>query len=249
MLLRTEQISRAAQLEVAQGYLKAGTELRVIAHRFKTLVGYLGYHRPSRVCEVSIRTSARASYASAQLMQLRESEAVCALDYQRIRIRHVYSGLDDRRADKNVYLTAYQLRPYIGYLLTVHLSVRKGYSCLRYQFSQSAAGLFYRFDAIVQPEYLSSAMQLLAHGIGKNDLVIFEHEGLDRQSVAGSLLEYAHVTYAAHRHIKRSRYRSGGQGENIDVSRQLLQLFLLSDAEALLLVHNEQTEVMELYIL
>ena len=44
----------------------------------------------------------RAADAAAQLMELRETEAVGAVDDDRVRGRHVDAALDDRRADQHV---------------------------------------------------------------------------------------------------------------------------------------------------
>ena len=49
-----------------------------------------------------------------------------------------------------------------------------------------------------------------------------------------------------HRHLQRARDRRGGEREHVDVGAQLLELLLVGDAEALLLVDDHQAEALEL---
>src|SRR5438874_12522515 len=48
--------------------------------------------------------------------------------------------------------------------------------------------------------------------------------------------------------MKRARNRRGGHGQNIDGLPQAFEPFLVLDAEALLLVDNDQSQVLEMHV-
>ena len=57
---------------------------------------------PVRIEEVGVRGDVAPAHAPADLVELRESERVGALDDQRVRLRDVEARLDDRRRDEHV---------------------------------------------------------------------------------------------------------------------------------------------------
>ena len=104
-------------------------------------------------------------------------------------------------------------------------------------------------NEVVEVEHLSASSELAAYSLKKYQLVVFKNVGLHGQSVARSFVKHRYIAYSAHRHIQRSRDRSCGQRQNVDISRHLLELFLLRNAKALLLVNDEKSEILEFYIL
>ena len=68
----------------------------------------------------------RAADAAAQLVQLREAEAVGALDDDRVGGRHVDAGLDDRRAHEQVDALRVELAHHVLEVALAHLAVRDG---------------------------------------------------------------------------------------------------------------------------
>ena len=52
----------------------------------------------------------------------------------------------------------------------------------------------------------------------------------------------------AHRHLQRARDRRRGQRQHVDLRAQLLEPLLVADAEALLLVDDQQAEVLEPHV-
>ena len=102
--------------------------------------------------------------------------------------------------------------------------------------------------AVVQIVHLPAAGQLLADGLGDNALVIFQHVGLDGLALKGRLLDGAHIPDAGQRHIQRAGNGRGRQRQHIHADEALLQLFLVLDAEALLLVDDDKAQILELHI-
>ena len=56
------------------------------------------------------------------------------------------------------------------------------------------------------------------------------------------------VLHPHHRHVQRSGNRCGGEGQDVDQATQLFQLLLVSHSEALFLVDDDQSEVLEIHI-
>ena len=53
--------------------------------------------------------------------------------------------------------------------------------------------------------------------VGEDHIIVLKHISLNRKSVARSFFENGHIAYAAHCHVKRTRNRSRGKRQNIDV--------------------------------
>ena len=106
-----------------------------------------------------------------------------------------------------------------------------------------------RLHAVVQVIHLSAALHLTPHGVGQDRLGIFQHEGLHRIAVVRRFFYGGHVPQAGERHVQRPGNGRGGERQNVHAAGKLLEFFLVAHAEALLLVHDQQAEVLESHIL
>ena len=61
----------------------------------------------------------------------------------------------------------------------------------------------------------------------------------------GGGLDGAHVADAGEGEVERARDGRRGHGEDVDLGAHLLEALLVGDAEALLLVHDDEAEVLE----
>ena len=123
MLLRAEEISGAAQLEIAHGDLEAGTEFGKFADRGKALLGDFGEDFIACKREVGVGAARRTPDAAAQLVKLGKSHPVGVVDDQRIHVRNVDARFDDRRTDEQVDFMIEQPLPDRGKLVFVHPAV------------------------------------------------------------------------------------------------------------------------------
>ena len=81
-------------------------------------------------------------------------------------------------------------------------------------------------------------------------LVVVLHDvRLDRNTVHRRLLENAHVADPDKAHMKSSRNRRCCQGQNVHILLHLLDLFLMSHTEPLLLINDQKSKVLKLHIL
>ena len=70
-------------------------------------------------------------------------------------------------------------------------------------------------------------------------------ESQDRLAFLGWSLEDRHLTDAGDRHLERARDRRGGHRQDVHVGAQGLERLLVLDAEALLLVDDDEAELLE----
>ena len=102
---------------------------------------------------------------------------------------------------------------------------------------------------VVQVVHLPAPIQLPPDGLGDDAPVVLQYIGLHRLPLLRRLLDGAHVPDAAEGHVQRPGDGRGGQRQRVHLLRPLAQLLLMGHAEALLLVDDEQTQILELHAL
>ena len=185
----------------------------------------------------------RAADAAAQLVELREAEAVGALDDDRVRGGHVDAGLDDRRADEQVDALRVEVAHHVLELALGHLAVRDGDPRLGHELREPLGGRRDRVDVVVQEVDLPAALQLAQRGLADDPARVRRDERLDREPPLRRRRDHREVADALERHRERARDRRRGQRQHVDLGAQPLQLLLLPHAEAVLLVDDDEPEV------
>ena len=104
-------------------------------------------------------------------------------------------------------------------------------------------------DAVVYVIHLAAAGKLPVNGLPDHLVIILHHVRLDGHTVYRRFLQHTHVADSHQAHVQRPGNRSRGQGENIDIFLQLLDLLLVSHAEPLLLIDNQKPQILKLDIL
>ena len=116
---------------------------------------------------------------------------------------------------------------------------RSGASCLELR-----GRLLDRLDAVVEEERLPTALVLALERVLDELLVELADVGTDRAATLGRGLDHRDVAQAGERHVQRARDRRRRQREHVDLEPELPQQLLLRDAEALLLVDDDEPEVL-----
>ena len=111
-----------------------------------------------------------------------------------------------------------------------------------------AASLGDVLDAVVDEEDLPAARELALDRLAQQVAIEAADERADRQPVGGRRGDDRDVAQPAHRHVQRARDRRRGQRQHVDLRAQLLEPLLVRDAEALLLVDDQQAEVLEAHV-
>ena len=94
-------------------------------------------------------------------------------------------------------------------------------------------------------EHLPAAIELTEDRVADEPGRRLGDPGLDRQAVLRRRLDHRHITDAGQGEVERPRDRRRGQREDVDLAAELLELLLRRDAEALLLVDDDEPEVLE----
>ena len=71
---------------------------------------------------------------------------------------------------------------------------------------------------------------------------------LNRQPVLGRRLDHGHIPQPDQRHVQRARNRRRRHREHVHVPAHLLQPFLVRHAEALLLIHDQQSQIVKMHV-
>ncbi len=107
--------------------------------------------------------------------------------------------------------------------------------------AQPLGRLVDRLDPVVQEERLAAARVLAQQRRLDELLVVLADVGLDRAAALRRGLDHADVADPGQRHLQRPRDRRRAHRDHVDLQLHLLEQLLLLDAEALLLVDDQQT--------
>ena len=126
--------------------------------------------------------------------------------------------------------------------------MRDGEAQLRAQRAQALGRLVDVLDAVVQEERLPAARLLALERLLDEVLVVLADVGLDRAAALGRGLDHGDVAQPGEAHLQRARDRRRAHRDDVDLELELAQQLLLLDAEALLLVDDDQPEVLGAHV-
>ena len=147
-------------------------------------------------------------------------------------------------ADEHVGLAAQEAQHPLLEQLVLHLAVGDDEAHPRAQAAQALGRLVDRLDAVVQEERLPAARVLAHERLLDELLVVLADVRLDRPAALRRRLDDRDVAQAGERHLQRARDRRRAHRDDVDAQLELAQQLLLLDAEALLLVDDDQAEVL-----
>ena len=175
---------------------------------------------------------------------------VGVLNDQGVGVGDVDARLDDGGAHQHVHLAVAHAGHHVVELLLAHLAVGHRHShVLPQHLLDAGGGAGDGLHPVVEVVHLAAPLQLPAHGVGEHPPVVLQHIGLHRLAVHGRLLQGGHVPDAGEGHIQRPGDGGGGEGEHVHLLGQLLELLLVLDAEALLLVDDQQAQILKFHVL
>ena len=245
----SQNTSRAPDLQIAHCNAESASQIRELPDGGQALLGNFPEDLAAPVHQKGICGPSCAADAPAQLIELGKAHLVRVTDDNSIDIGDIQSGLDDRGGYQNVNPSADEVVHDLLQLGFLHLSVGKGHPGLGHHVLhfQSRPGNI--VHAVVDIVDLTFPRELPDDRLADHLLIVFHDIGLNGHAVAGRLLQDAHIADSHHAHMERAGDRCGRECQNIHILFHLLDLFLVGDAEALLLVHDQQTQIFKLYIL
>ena len=128
-------------------------------------------------------------------------------------------------------------------LMLFHLAVRDGDFRLGDQCCEMARHVLDILDAVVDEKDLSAAVEFANDHVANQAVVEMGDESPHHLAIGGRRLDNREVANPEHRHVQRARNRRRRHGQHLDQFAQALDAFLVGDAEAMLLVDNQQAQL------
>jgi hypothetical protein len=140
-----------------------------------------------------VRDHVASAHAPADLIELRQTERVGPLDDERVRLRDVEAGLDDRRRHEDVGVTREERKHVALELPLRHLPVGDQEAELGAQLPEVLGGFLDRLDAIVEVERLAAALVLAEERVPNEVLFVLADMRPDRPPALRRRLDDADV--------------------------------------------------------
>ncbi len=112
------------------------------------------------------------------------------------------------------------------------------------QLLQFVRGFFDGLDFVVQEINLPAALEFALAAFDDAVRIPARYESLDRVSLHRRCGDNRQIAHARQRHVERARNRRRRHRQQIHAGAQRLQLFLVADAETMLLVDDDQPQVL-----
>ena len=208
-LSRTQQVSRAANLEVAHRHLQAAAEVGELANRLEARLSIVAQGLVRLVQQIRVGLMVRAPDPPAQLVKLGQAEAVRIVDDDRIDVGNVDAVLDDRRRHQDVDLAVDEARHHGLQFSFAHLPVADRDAGFRDELLERASDPVNALDAVVKVVDLAAAIQLLQDRLLHDRVGRWDDHRLDRHAVLRRRLNQREVAHAEQRHVQRARNRRG----------------------------------------
>ncbi len=221
----------------------------LLSNHFQAFLAFGGGHQFAVTEEVGIRPRRAAPHPSAQLVELRQAKGIGAVYNQGVGVGDVEAAFDDGGGEQHVNAAFGKIAHHLREFTLVHLTMPNANARLRNELLQVQ---FHRVDglhAVVDKEDLPAALQFAQDGLAYQFGRIRPDVRHHRQAFFGRGVEGGNIAHARERHVERARDGRRGQGQHVHFGAQLLEVFLVRHAEALLFVNDDQPQILELDIL
>jgi len=234
-----------ADLQIPERELEPRAEFGQLLERPEPPLGLIVDPAVGRDEQVGVRLLALPAHPSTELIELGQAEPVGAVDDDRVRRRDVEARLHDRGRDQDVRLPRDELDHRGFQLALAHLAMGHDHAGVGDEFLDEPRHRRERLDTIVDEEDLAASLELPLERLLDDGPAEAAHHGLDGEPVERRRLDHRHVAHAGERHVERARDRRGGQRQHVDRGAKLLHLLFVGDAEAVLLVYDDEAEILE----
>jgi len=156
-------------------------------------------------------------------------------------MRVVQATLHDGRRDEHVDLTSRELLHHGLDLLGPHLAVRDAHARLGCGGDHAIERVVDGTHPVAHVVDLAATLHLATDGTAHDILVPLAHMHDDGTAVGRRSADERHVAHARQRHLQGTRDGRGRKREHVDAFAQILELLLVTDAKALLLVDDDES--------
>ena len=244
-LFATEQVARAANLKIRERQLKSGAEVRCVKNRLEALARIIGERLFPSIEEIAPGATTAAADAATQLIELRETESIGAINDDRVRIRNVETRFNDGGTDQDLRLAANKLAHDALQCALLHLPVPHHYA----RVGNKSANLFRRrlnrFNAVMHVVRLTTPLEFTQQGVAHQFEARLGDARCHGVAILGWGLDRGEVANPREGKVQRARDRRGGEGHHVEFGAKRLHALLGGNAETVLLINHEEAEVLE----
>ena len=247
-LLRAEQVTRTADLEIPHRQRKARAHARKFLDRAEPPGGRAREVRRLVDEHVAIRAVMRPADAAPQLVQVGEAVGVGLVDEDRVGVGDVEPTLDDRRRQEDLRSPLDEVDHHVLELGLREPAVADPDRGVGDELLDPVRHEVDVVDPIVDEEHLAAAGQLAIDRMADHRRIPPRHARLHGQSIRRRRRQAGDVANPEHRHVERARDRRRRHRQHVDARPEGLEPLLDVDAEALLLVDDQEPEVVEVNV-
>ena len=244
-LFATEQVARAANLKIRERQLKSGAEVRCVKNRLEALARIIGERLFPSIEEIAPGATTAAADAATQLIELRETESIGAINDDRVRIRNVETRFNDGGTDQDLRLAANKLAHDALQCALLHLPVPNDHSRIRNESAKLLRRRLNRFNAVMHVVRLAAALQFAQQRVAYQFKTRLGDARCHGVAILGWGLDRGEVANPREGKVQRARDRRGGEGHHVEFGAKRLHALLGGNAETVLLINHEEAEVLE----
>ena len=244
-LLLAEQIARAPDVEIVTCQHEACAQRIEGLQNFQPLLGRGREARLGGDGEIGVGAHLGAAHAATQLIELSEAESVGAKDDERVGGRNVEAGFHDRGGEQHIVLAIVEGVHHLVELARWHLAVGARHFQLRHMLLQKSGRIVEVGNARHHEEGLPAAEAFPQQRLAQDHRIERRHIGAHRKPVDGRGGDQRHLAHARERKLQGPRDRRCRHGQHMHILAHLFQALLVGDAEMLLLVHDQESEIGE----
>ena len=170
------------------------------------------------------------------------------IDDDGVRCRNVDPTLDDGTADQQVEFSVIEVEHDTLQRPLSHLTVGDLDRCLGQQLFEIGRNPIDVLYPVVDEISLAAAAQLSQDGLAYRLITPLTDKRLYREPFCGWCGYEGKITEPTERHVQCSRNWCCGERQHVDFRTQGFEPLLVSNTEAVLLIHDDETELFELDI-
>ena len=244
-LLVAEKVARPPELKVAHGDSEPRPELVVLPESVESFAGEIEEAGMTVQQQVGIGLVLESSDPPAQLVELGKSKAIGSLDDDGIAVRDIQTGFDDGGADENLKPAVDKLDHDLLKILFAHLAVADREAGLGNQPAQSGGHFVDGLDPVVEIKDLPATADLLPDHLCDEFFRIALDDGDYRPALGRRRLDHAEVPGTDEGLVEGAWNGGRTHREHFHVRAPGLEDLLVPDTEALFLVDDDQSKILE----
>ena len=242
-LFAAQQVSSPANFQVFRSDGHPGSQPGVGSNRFQPLKSRFVHSGAGRIEEVSVATFPPAPDSSAKLMQLGQAKAVRMVHDDCVGAGHIQPVFDNSRGHQHIEFLVPEIHHHRFQLFFRHLPVPHPNPRFGHQLGEVSGNPIDGLHPVMYEKYLTVTQKFAPDGGRDLFIRVGSHIGQDRVAVLGWGGEGAHAANPGDGHLQSARNRGGAHRQNVNVSTQSLEGFLVLHPETLFFVNHHQAQV------